>query len=191
MTGCGNASHRSATQVAAARSSALDAPGSLSPVRLAAPLRLKNSLGNPVDLRLDRGKAVFVTFVYTHCPDVCPLIMGNLHNALALLGPKAAQVRLIAVSTDPVGDTPKTVKPFLRKHELTGHIDYLIGSRPQLRKVWKAWGIAAKASSSNPEQVEHSALIYGITASGKLTALYPSNFKPEWIAHDAPLLASR
>ena len=55
-----------------------------------------------------RGKAVFVTFLYTHCPDVCPLIASQLHNALSRLGSKAGQVQLVAVSVDPRGDTPPT-----------------------------------------------------------------------------------
>jgi cytochrome oxidase Cu insertion factor (SCO1/SenC/PrrC family) len=38
--------------------------------------------------------------------------------------------------------------------------------------------------------VEHSALVYGISGSGKITTLYPSNFKPQQIAHDVPILAS-
>ena len=36
--------------------------------------------------------------------------------------------------------------------------------------------------------VEHSALIYGIAADGKVTTLYPANFDPSQIVHDVPLL---
>src|SRR5438874_1410408 len=52
--------------------------------------------------------------------------------------------------------------------------------------------LAAKASptAKNPDAVEHSALIYGISGSGKITTVYPSNFKPSEIVHDVPLLAS-
>lgn len=193
LSACDSSATRPGASSAAhgSRSASLDAPGTLSPIRAAAPIRLRDSLGRTVDLRNYAGKAVFVTFIYTHCPDVCPLIVGNLHAALTQLGPGAAKVQLIAVSTDPVGDTPRTVKPFLREHELTGRIEYLLGSASQLRRVWKAWGIEARRVGSSPEAVDHSASIYGISATGKLTALYPSMFKPEWIAHDAPLLAGR
>ena len=47
------------------------------------------------------------------------------------------------------------------------------------------------AGTKNPDQVEHSALIYGISGSGKVTTLYPANFKPAQIVHDVPLLAAR
>jgi protein SCO1 len=157
----------------------------------AAPLRLRDSLGRIVNLRRYRGKAVLVTFIYTHCPDVCPLIVGNLHSVQAQLGPEARKLQIVAVSTDPRGDTPATVRRFLRQHAMTGRMEYLLGSSRQLERVWKAWGIVAKRDKKTAEFVEHSALIYGIGASGRLLTLYPSNFKPASVVHDVPLLAAR
>ena len=63
---------------------------------------------------------------------------------------------------------------------MTGRMEYLIGSRPQLLRTWRAWNILAKGprTASSPDVVEHSALIYGISASGTITTLYPSNFNP-------------
>jgi protein SCO1/2 len=154
---------------------------------------LRDSLGHRVDLSQYRGKAVLVTFIYTHCPDVCPLIVGNLHTAQAELGSKASDLQIVAISVDPAGDTPATVNAFLKQHQMTGRMEYLIGSRPQLEKTWSDWKILAKSSpkKGNPDLVEHSALIYGVDASGKITTLYPSNFKPQQIVHDVPILASQ
>jgi cytochrome oxidase Cu insertion factor (SCO1/SenC/PrrC family) len=75
---------------------------------------------------------------------------------------------------------------------MTGRMDYLIGSRPQLEQVWHNWNIVSKndPSRKNPDAVEHSALIYGISATGQITTLYPANFKPDQIVHDVPKLAS-
>jgi protein SCO1/2 len=169
------------------------AGGVASPQIGAPPLKLDDSLGQPVNIDDYRGKAVLVTFIYTHCPDVCPLIVGHFHSALAKLGPDAGKFQIIAVSVDPKGDTPKTVKKFLADHQMTGKMKYLIGSRPQLEKVWKAWHIkaASTATKNNPDAVEHSALIYGIDGSGKITTIYPANFSPQMIVHDVPLLASQ
>jgi protein SCO1/2 len=162
------------------------------PSKPAPPLALRNSLGQPVNLDQYRGKAVLITFIYTHCPDVCPLIVGNLHTALGQLGPDAGKVQVIAVSVDPRGDTPATVAAFLRAHRMTGRMQYLIGSRPELMRTWRAWNILAKGprGSNSPDQVEHSALIYGISASGRITTLYSSNFDPRQVTHDVPILAS-
>ena len=76
-------------------------------------------------------------------------------------------------------------------HEMTGRMDYLIGSRKQLGKVWKAWNIVVNPAKSGRDLVEHSALIYGISAGGKVTTLYPANFEPSQIVHDVPILASQ
>jgi protein SCO1 len=156
----------------------------------APPLRLDDSLGKAVNIDQFRGKAVLVTFIYTHCPDVCPLIVGHLHAAQDELGKEAKKLQIIAVSVDPKGDTPKTVKAFLAQHQMTGRMQYLIGSRPQLERTWKAWNIGANVNKRNPDVVEHSAEVYGIDANGKITTLYPANFKPATIVHDVPLLAS-
>ncbi|MBV9337340.1 MAG: SCO family protein [Solirubrobacterales bacterium] len=53
------------------------------------PLALRDYTGGRVNLRAFRGKAVLVTFVYTHCPDVCPLIVSNLTAAQRQLGARA------------------------------------------------------------------------------------------------------
>lgn len=94
------------------------------PPKLAPRLKPNDSLGKAVDLAEYRGKAVLVTFIYTHCPDTCPLIVSHLKTAQAELGPKAGDLQIIAVSTDPRGDTPKTVAAFLKAHGMAGRMQY-------------------------------------------------------------------
>jgi protein SCO1/2 len=135
---------------------------------------------------------VLVTFLYTNCPDVCPLITSNLRVALNLMGKaEASEVQIIAVSVDPKGDTSKAVADFLARHQMTGRMQYLIGSAPELSKVWEAWDVGSKRDAQQPQFINHSGLIYGITASGKRLTIYASNFQPKEIVHDVPLLAAR
>lgn len=161
------------------------------PLKSAPALALHNYLGRPVTLAEYRGEAVLVTFLYTNCPDVCPLIAANLRVALNELGPAARHTQVIAVSVDPHGDTPAAIAKFLRAHELLGRMQYLIGSHAQLARAWAAWGVGSKEDVGQPQLVAHSALVYGIGASGKLRTVYPSSFEPRQIAHDVPLLAKR
>lgn len=153
-------------------------------------LALRDYHGRMVDISTYRGKAVLVTFIYTHCPDTCPLETANLHNALAMLGAKAAEVKIVAVSTDPRGDTPAAVRAFLARHDMIGRMEYLIGTPSELSYTWQAWGIATTAPTAE-DRVNHSAGVFGIAASGRVTTVYPSNFKPAQIAHDIPLLAAQ
>jgi protein SCO1/2 len=157
--------------------------------RLPAPeTKLKNYNGETVDTGSLRGKPMLVTFLYTHCPDVCPLIASHLGIVLDELGPKAKDVNVVAISVDPKGDTKQTVSKFLAARDLTGRMDYLIGDTSQLAPVWEAWHVGSEAEASNPEFIAHTALVYGISSSGKLVTIYPANFKPSQIVHDLPKL---
>jgi len=168
------------------------ADGLLSPPRPAPPLALRNYLGQPVDIASYRGRAVLVTFLYTSCPDVCPLITSNLRVAQGLMGAAgASRAQIIAVSVDPRGDTPGAVAAFLARHAMTGRMQYLIGSGAELARVWRAWGVGSERDLRQPGLVNHSGLVYGISASGKQTTIYAANFHPADIAHDVPLLANR
>jgi protein SCO1/2 len=187
--GCGSSTPAKPAAAAVLTTASYDAPAQLSPPRQAPDFSLHDSTGKLVHFSQFRGKAVLLTFIYDHCPDVCPLIVANLHNALVKLGARARDVQVVAVSVDPRGDTPQTVKAFLAAHEMTGRMEYLIGSLKELTPVWRKYGIQAQGSPDSRE-VSHTALVYGITGSGKMLALYPANFKPAWIVHDAPLLAT-
>jgi protein SCO1/2 len=164
--------------------------GIISPRREAPPLRLTDIDGRAVDIRDLRGHPVLVTFVYANCPDVCPLIMENLRRVRAMAGPLGKRMRVIAVSVDPEGDTPAVVRRFLAAHGVGGLVDYGIGARPALERVWAAWQVAAEAPKDDPEAIEHSSLIYGVTAGGELATAYPVGFEAAAIARDLPLLAS-
>jgi protein SCO1 len=177
---------------AAAKQASFDASGLLTPVAQAPPLTLRNYLGQPVDIRSYTGKVVLVTFIYTHCPDICPLITSNLRVAQNLM-PAAvrSKVAIIAVSVDPRGDTPNAIGAFLARHGMTGRMQYLVGSTHELAAAWQAWGVGSERDATKPEYINHSGLVYGITGSGKRLTIYAANFQPAEIAHDVPLLAVR
>jgi protein SCO1 len=190
VVGCGGSNHQSSAAGALEKFDVkLQAPAQL---RGATPqFALGDSLGRRVRLSQFRAKAVLLTFIYDHCPDVCPLIVAHLHNAVLKLGPAAKELQIIAVSVDPRGDTPATVKAFLAAHEMTGRMEYLIGTFKELAPVWREYGVQVEATPDQRENtVGHSAFVYGITGSGSVLVLYPPTFDPAWVAHDAPLLAS-
>jgi protein SCO1/2 len=161
------------------------------PPKQAPALALEDSTGKPFDISEHRGKVVLVTWLYVNCPDICPLMVSNLKVAQTKLGDKAKDLEIVAVSTDPERDTPKAVNKFLGARGMQGRMQYLVGEENALHRTWKTWGIVAEPAAANPELIEHSSPIYGISASGKITTLYPANFKPDQIVHDVPLLAEQ
>lgn len=161
---------------------------------------LPDQRGQAVALSDFRGKAVALTFLYTHCPDVCPLIADNMGLAYRQLGEVAKRVALIAVSTDPNGDTPEAIQQFLKVHRVEGVLTYLHGSFAQLRPIWAHYFVgsdarevdpgAAAASKPTPQQVGHTAIVYVIDPRGQIRVFLPGNFDTRDLVTDLRLLAS-
>jgi protein SCO1/2 len=85
----------------------------------AAPFALVNQNGKRVALCDFRGKAIVMTFLYTSCTDVCPLLV---HTAVTvdskLTAEERKRVRFVAVTVDPVRDTPAKLKAFMKSRGL-------------------------------------------------------------------------
>jgi protein SCO1/2 len=159
----------------------------ISPPLRAPQLALDDQHGRLVRLSDLRGKTVLVTFLYTHCPDVCPLIATNLNVALHRLGPaRDRRVRVVVVSVDPKGDTPASVRRFIRVHRLLPQFHYLTGTRTQLAPVWRRYHIAV---AGGPEDtVNHSAYTVLVDARGDERVLYDAQVEPAQVVHDVKLL---
>jgi protein SCO1 len=155
----------------------------LTPPKAAPPLALQDVNGTRITLAAQRGRYVLVTFIYTHCPDVCPLITQNLNAALRAIGPSARKdVRVLAVSVDPAGDTPKAVRAYIKAKHLLPQFQYLIGSRAELRRVWKAWHVLAVATK--PDLVDHVAYTALVDTRGKERVLYDASVHATQVVHD-------
>lgn len=105
-------------------------------------IALSDSQGQPVSLAGYRGRPVVVSFLYTDCPDVCPVIGQRIGQALGIVGDKAAEVAVLIVSVDPEGDTPEKAQAFMEKHGLAGDgRHYLLGDEQTLPPIWLAYGV--------------------------------------------------
>ena len=105
--------------------------------------------GSPVTLSSLRGNVVALAFLYTHCPDVCPLTAAQFRAAQSQLGQDASRVRFVAVSVDADGDTPSAVTAFSLAHDLRDNWHYLIGPRTALQPVWIALRANVRAVVEN------------------------------------------
>ncbi len=113
------------------------------------------------------GRIVVLTFLYTHCPDECPLIAERLRAASQQMGTEMSQVAMVAVSVDPVRDTPESVQSFLQQHQLTNRLTYLLGSPAELKPVWDKYYLGVKTDPTQPGLVAHSSRIILIDGQGK------------------------
>jgi protein SCO1 len=139
--------------------------------------------GKSLTLSSLRKSTIALAFLFTRCPDVCPLTAGQFRAAQRSLGDDASKVEFVAVSVDPEGDTPAAVREFSERHDLRDRWHYLIGSRAQLERVWVLYGVGAFASSG-ARAVEHNDAIYLIDARGRERALLHSSDPPNWLVDD-------
>ena len=186
LAGCGSSAAAPTTAPAVTAPNKQLAGGELSPPRPAPPIALHDAAGRPVTLAGQRGRYVLVTFIYTHCPDVCPLITANLNAALRQLGPRRTDVRVLAVSVDPVGDTPQAVRAYARQKHLLPQFEYLIGSRAELRRVWAAWNVLSVATK--PDLVDHVAYTALVDPAGRERVLYDASVHASQVLHDLRVL---
>ncbi len=147
---------------------------------------LRDQAGRLVRMSSRRGRFTLVTFLYTNCPDVCPLIAAHLNAALRRVG----DTRVLAVSVDPKGDTPAAVRRFVAVHRLVPRFRYLSGSAAQLQPVWAAYHISADPQHGTTA-VGHSAFVLLVDPQGVERLVYDSTVKPSDIVHDINALKER
>jgi protein SCO1/2 len=147
---------------------------------------LRDQHGHVVRLSRLRGKVVLLTFLYTHCPDVCPLTATNLNTALAQLGRARKDVRVLAVSVDPKGDTPASVDAFIRSHRLRPEFHYLTGAAKTLRAIWRVYRV--QAVRQGEAGVDHTLYTLLIDPGGKARVLFDVQARPAAIANDVRLV---
>jgi protein SCO1/2 len=161
--------------------------GELTPPVAAPVFTLRDAAGRRVGLTQPPGHYVLVTFLYTHCPDVCPIIAGNLNRTLPTGVARRAGLQVLAVSVDPAGDTAAAVRRYVRVHRLVPQFHYLIGSRAELARVWRAYHVISKSEPAR-NAVSHSAFEILIDPSGRERLVYDANVTPRDIVVDLGVL---
>jgi protein SCO1 len=81
-------------------------------------LNLVRDDGKTVALRheIDDGRPVVLTFIYTSCTTVCPLITHTMADLQGLLGPARERVHLVSISIDPEQDTPARLRAYAKSY---------------------------------------------------------------------------
>jgi protein SCO1/2 len=60
-----------------------------------------------------RGKVLAVAFIYTGCPDICPMLTEKMVRVQDALGAAfGAKVAVVSISLDPEHDTPSVLKDY-------------------------------------------------------------------------------
>jgi protein SCO1/2 len=158
--------------------------------RRAPPFELVDARGGTFSTRQLIGRPYLVTFLYTDCTDICPVIGRVLRRALARLGTRGREVAAVAISVDPQSDSPAAVRRWLRLQRQPKNFHYLIGSRSKLEPVWKSYYVAPQPHGIR--EGRHTANIWLIDRKGRWRAKFSGGapLDPEDVAHDLRLLLS-
>ena len=156
--------------------------GAVMPEGLRAPdFTLTNQDGDRISMRGFRGQPVIVTFLYTTCEDTCPVQAQTIRGALDELG---EDVPAIAIAVDPPRDTPDRARAFLSEQRALGRLDFVLGSRAELKRVWDGYYVRPQSVTQ-----EHNARFTLVDEKGFQRVGYPGfEATPERIAHDVRLL---
>jgi len=148
--------------------------------------QLTDQSGQQISLAQFKGKPVVLTFLYTHCPDVCPLTAERLHSTLLKMGSDAKKVGILAVSTDPMRDDQAAALKFTHEHNMQDYWHFLIGTQAQLSSVRSNYGVYAQQQQMI---VNHSFAIFVIDKQGNERAFIGQDFSPDQLASYLETLA--
>jgi protein SCO1 len=116
----------------------------------AADFTLTDQHGTPFHMADMAGKVIVLSFIYTHCTDVCPYISLKVKAVHGMLGPDAARVGFVAVTTDPQRDTRQVIARYSREIGLFDIWHFVTGPLADVRVVWSRYLANATASSERP-----------------------------------------
>jgi cytochrome oxidase Cu insertion factor (SCO1/SenC/PrrC family) len=88
-----------------------------------------------------RGRVVVMTFIYTHCTDLCPFVTMKLKSARDLLGTDGDKAVFVAVTTDPARDGLAAIAAYSREAGLFDAWHFLTGPLPAVKAVWFDYGV--------------------------------------------------
>jgi protein SCO1/2 len=153
------------------------------PAAIGGPFRLHTGGGKTVTDADLRGAPFLVFFGYTHCPDVCPLTLAKLTQALAALG-SSAKIKVLFVTVDPDRDTPDLMAEYASNFD--PRIIGLSGDRAELDAMHAAYRVYARKvpTPSGDYTMDHSAVIYLMDRDGRFARSFNLDRPPADAAKD-------
>lgn len=146
--------------------------------------------GQPFHLSDVRGDIALVYFGYTYCPDVCPLTMGKVKQALAGLDTGQKHIYVLFISVDPERDTPEVLSKYMAAFgpQFIG----LRGDFDQVSQIMKPFGAFAEKQPVNDPAlgylINHTAYVYLVNPQGQVVLIYPFEFTSDDLRSDLTYL---
>ncbi len=134
------------------------------------------------------GQYLLLFFGFTHCPDICPLNLNIMTEALdSLPADLVAQIQPLMITIDPDRDTPDQMAEYMSLFhpKMIG----LSGTQKQISVATKAYRVYEQkvlfeAADANPDDytINHSSFTYLMAPSGELLDVFAHNTPPKDMA---------
>ena len=159
---------------------------------------LNDHLGQSISSRTD--KPTVLTFMFTNCTDVCPIVTSKIKKAMNSLESQS-EIDVHIISVDPHRDNRESRVSFMNKWDLPGNWVYLSGAQSELDLIWDAYFInpqkgeivdsqkTLKSLFQEKYQVVHTSPIYIIDRTGKPRVIHTNPITTEHLAKDISIVS--
>jgi protein SCO1 len=145
----------------------------------------------PFSLTADTTRPLtLVFFGYTHCPDICQIVMSDIASAVTRLDPAdRGKVGMLFITSDPARDDPEVLRKYLDRFNpdfegLTGDLDRIV-------EAGNALGVAIEKGTKMPSggyEVAHGTQIVGVDAKDRAPIVWTEGTSAADLAADITAL---
>jgi len=138
------------------------------------------------------GDIVVLGYIYTNCPDVCPMTTANMKQAHQQLG-APDDVQFVTVTFDPLRDTPSVMQRYSETWEAAdSDWMFLTGDTSTVNRMMRRIGIRHQITDTTTTEdgeqiffISHSDLVTLIDEDGRIRQHYSgSRTPPEILVED-------
>jgi protein SCO1/2 len=163
----------------------------LAGIRTAPHINHASATAGKVSLHQFRGKAVFVSFVFTTCSGSCPATthrMAKVQEAVARSPDLKDKVQFISITLDPERDTPERLRAYMELYDITApNWCFLTAAKDVVNKTLTAWGMWARPAANG--QLDHPSRVFLVDPHGRIREIYNLDFlRTPWAVEDARLV---
>lgn len=154
---------------------------------LGGPFNLTDQFGKYRSSEEFKGKIMLIYFGYSFCPDICPMGLQNISQALTLLGRDRDQVVPIFITVDPKRDTSQHLAIYATNFHpsfvmLTGQLNEI----ERVKKDFRVYAAPAsgehKIKDDNSYLIDHTTLVYVMDKKGAYIESFAHSTPPETMA---------
>ncbi|MFK7941645.1 MAG: SCO family protein [Paracoccaceae bacterium] len=154
------------------------------------------AIGGPFELTAHTGERMtdkdvidrpaLIYFGYTFCPDICPIDVQIMADAVEILNQKGIDVRPVFVTVDPERDTPQELAYYAEA--MHPKMLALTGTKDEIRAAADAYKVfyqrVEMPGSAAGYLMNHTGFTYLMTPEQGITAAFRRDFPPAQIAAD-------